>query len=173
MNKRLSRKFFDRPTLVVAQELLGKFLVRKIGNKKVEVMITETEAYFGHDDLASHAARGRTKRTEIMFGEPALAYVYMIYGMYFCLNFVTEKKDFPAAVLIRGGENVNGPGRLCRNFKIDKKLNGEDIVKSNKLWVEDRGITIKPSQIKKSKRIGIHYAQEYQHKLWRFYLDVI
>ncbi len=100
----LKRSFYNRNTLKVAQELLGCFLVRKYRGKTIRVMITQTEAYRGEDDLACHASRGRTPRTEVMYGEPGHAYVYMVYGMYFCLNVVTEKKDYPAAVLIRGGE---------------------------------------------------------------------
>ena len=196
-SKKLNRKFFERSTLEVARDLLGKFLVRKVGRKIISAMITEVEAYIGSDDLACHASRGRTKRTEIMFGSAGHAYIYMIYGMYFCLNFVTEKKDFPAAVLIRGvvrapqgvfpsehsGKHLasaatrlhnpilNGPGKLCRFFQIDKSLNGEDITDSPHLWVEDRGVKIKPSQIKSSKRIGVDYAGSYKHKPWRFYIN--
>ncbi len=192
--RRLSRDFFDRPTLIVAKELLGKVLVRKIENKIIRVIITETEAYVGPKDLASHASRGRTNRTEIMFGPPGHAYIYMIYGMYFCLNIVTEKNDYPAAVLIRAVKlgtsdwplaninknnplttsrysltaNLNGPGKLCRFLKIDKSLNGEDVTTSKKLWFEDNGTKVKPSQIIRTKRIGIDYAGKYKDKLWRF-----
>jgi DNA-3-methyladenine glycosylase len=98
----LKRKFYQNNTLKIAQDLLGCFLVRKIGNKIIKGVITETEAYIGEEDLASHASRGRTPRTEIMYGEAGHAYVYMIYGMYHCLNVVTERKNFPSAVLIRG-----------------------------------------------------------------------
>ncbi|MDP2860437.1 MAG: DNA-3-methyladenine glycosylase, partial [bacterium] len=101
-SRRLSRKFFVRPTLMVAKDLLGKILVRKTGRKITRVMIIETEAYCGPKDLASHASRGRTKRTEIMFGPAGHAYIYLIYGMYHCLNVVTEAEGYPAAVLIRG-----------------------------------------------------------------------
>ncbi|MEX2053228.1 MAG: DNA-3-methyladenine glycosylase [Candidatus Paceibacterota bacterium] len=172
--RKLSRNFFDRPTLTVARELVGKFLVRKIGEKTIFGMITETEAYCGADDKACHAYKGRTKRTEIMFGPSGHAYVYLIYGMYNCLNVVTEKKDYPAAVLIRGvkmEDNLNGPGKVCRGFKIDRGLNGEDITKSQNLWLEDRGSEFKPTQIKKSKRIGVDYAEEYTSKLWRFWTE--
>lgn len=168
--KKLSRKYFERNTLEVAKDLIGKFLVRQIGKKKISVMITETEAYCGKNDLASHASRGKTKRTEIMFGPPGRAYVYMIYGMYFCLNIVTETDGYPAAVLIRGTEIVSGPGRLCRKFKIDKQLNNEDVTTSKKLWFEDREVKIKPDQIKRAKRIGVDYAGKYKDKLWRFVL---
>lgn len=195
-NHKLKREFFDRPTIKVAKELLGKFLARKIGNKVTRVMITETEAYVGPKDLASHASRGRTKRTQVMFGPPGYAYIYLIYGMYYCLNLVTEKNDYPAAVLLRAGKlatsdwllaarkknnslivsrhslmtNLDGPGKLCKFLKIDKFLNQEDITASEKLWLEDRGIKIRPAQIKRTKRIGIDYAGKYKDKRWRFVL---
>lgn len=173
----LTRKLYQRKTLQVAHNLLGCFLVRKIGNKIIKGIITETEAYIGEDDLACHASRGRTPRTEIMYGEAGHAYVYMIYGMYHCLNIVTEKKDFPAAVLIRGIkiENVkykktNGPGKLCKFLDIGRKLNGWDVTKSKKLWIEV-GIKIKNTKIHKDKRIGIDYAKHCKHYLWRFNIN--
>lgn len=184
-NKRLARAFFNRPTLIVAKELLGKFLVRKIGRKTITAIITETEAYCGPRDLASHASRGRTKRTEIMFGPPGYAYVYFIYGMYHCFNIVTERDGYPAAVLIRSMATplttsqvvslttcdvVRGPGKLCRYFQIDRNLSNEDLTASNKLWLENRGIKIKPGQIKRSPRIGVDYAGSYKNKPWRFVL---
>lgn len=160
----------------VAQDLLGYFLIRKIGNKIIRGIITETEAYVGEDDLASHASRGRTPRTETMYGEAGRVYVYMVYGMYHCLNVVTEKKDFPAAVLIRGikientdYKKTNGPGKLCKFLKIDRKLNNWDMTKEEKLWIEP-GIKIKNSEIKKDKRIGIDYAKHCKEYLWRFYI---
>ena len=123
-----------------------------------------------------------------MFGEAGRAYIYLIYGMYYCLNIVTEKKDYPAAVLIRGLANmsewrankrewvaiknapkVNGPGKICRELKIDKSLNGYDITKSEKIWIEE-GLKIKNSKIKNSKRIGVDYAQHCKDYLWRFSL---
>ncbi len=179
-SRRLSRNFFVRPTLIVARELLGKILIRKIGptsprlrrasRKIIRAMITETEAYCGPRDLASHASKGRTKRTEIMFGPPGHAYVYLIYGMYYCLNIVTEAENYPAAVLIRAVDavGVNGPGKLCRFLKIDKTLNGEDTIKSRRLWIED-GKELKPRQIGRAKRIGVDYAGPYKDKLWRFF----
>ncbi len=155
-------------------------------------MITETEAYIGPNDLASHASKGRTPRTEVMFGPAGHAYIYLIYGRYHCLNIVTEKIDCPAAVLIRGGylnlaldhdtiisprswgnnsENITGPGRLCRYLKIDKGLNKEDLVTGHQLWLEDTGVEIGLNQIKKTPRIGIDYAGKYKDKLWRFVLE--
>ena len=178
----LPQPFYDRKTLIVAQALLGKFLVRKIRKKIITGMITETEAYFGPSDLASHASRGRTPRTELMFGPPGHAYIYMIYGMYYCLNVVTEKKDYPAAVLIRGIKidgidygKTNGPGKLCKFLKIDTMLNGIEITVGNGrdrslLWIENRGIKIKSSQILRTPRIGVGYAGKYKDKKWRFIL---
>ncbi len=190
----VKRSFYQKPTLKVAQSLLGCFLVRKIGNKILKGMITETEAYIGEDDLACHASRGRTPRTEIMYGKAGHAYVYLIYGMYYCFNIVTEKKNFPAAVLIRGVKLLpvtfrakcsikrednkpivlDGPGKVCRYFEIDRRLNGWDLTKGEKLWIDrPRQISFwrKINPIKKSKRIGIDYAQYCRHYLWRFYVD--
>jgi len=185
---RLNQEFYNQPTLKVAKELLGKFLVKRINGKILVGKIVETEAYIGPKDLASHASRGKTKRTEIMFGEPGFWYIYLIYGMYYCLNIVTEHKNYPAAVLIRAVKLISsaegavtslhlrdskiktdGPGKLCRAFKIDKNLNGAPAFgKNSKLWMEDRGEKIKPSQIKKTPRVGVDYAGEYKDKLWRF-----
>lgn len=169
--KRLNREFFERPTVRVAQELLGKFLVRKIGPKIIKARITETEAYCGSKDLACHAFKGLTERTKVMFGPAGFSYVYMIYGMYHCLNIVTEKEGNPSAVLIRGVEICRGPGKLCQELKIDRKLNGVDITKNSLIWMEDGENKIKKSQIKKGKRIGVDYAGKWKDKLWRFYLD--
>lgn len=194
--KIIKRKFYQRDTLHVAQNLLGCFLIRKIGRKIIRGTITETEAYIGEEDLACHASRGRTPRTEIMYGQAGHAYIYMIYGMYHCLNIVTERKNFPAAALIRGVkliklpvtfrakgyrgkkgsdemgeiEKLDGPGKVCQYFKIDKRLNRCDLTKKEKLWVE-QGVKVKKSKIKKSKRIGIDYAKHCKHYLWRFYLE--
>lgn len=180
---RLNRKFFNRNTVIIARELLGKYLCRRINSSTssgqvariIRVKITETEAYCGSKDLASHASKGLTLRTKLMFGPPGYAYIYMIYGMYYCLNVVTEKEGYPAAVLIRAVdlENGRGPGRLCRELKIDRKLNGADLATSKELWIESggwrRGEETNRSKINKGKRIGIDYAGEYRHKLWRFY----
>jgi DNA-3-methyladenine glycosylase len=131
-------------------------------------MITETEAYHGPHDLASHASRGKTPRTTIMFGPAGHAYIYLIYGMYYCLNVVTEEENYPAAVLIRAVEGISGPGRLTRHFKITKAQHGIDMATSNTLYIEDRGITIPPPRILRTPRIGIDYAGAYKDKKWRF-----
>jgi DNA-3-methyladenine glycosylase len=177
MSKILPKKFYQKNTLKVAQSLLGCFLVRKIGNKIIKGMISETEAYIGEDDLACHASKGRTPRTEIMYGEAGRAYVYLIYGMYHCLNIVTEKKNFPAAVLVRrikiegvDYKKTNGPGKLCKFLKIDRKLNGWDMTKKDKLWIEKPVQNPSAADIVADKRIGIDYAKHCRHYLWRFYL---
>ncbi|MEK7174719.1 MAG: DNA-3-methyladenine glycosylase [Patescibacteria group bacterium] len=167
---KLEPDFFAKGTLWVARNLLGKYLCRRLANGQIiSAMITETEAYRGFKDKASHAHKGRTKRTEVMFAEPGTIYVYLIYGMHHCLNIVTEKKDYPAAVLIRGIENVNGPGRVCRHFQIARKLNGKKL--GRELWIEDRNIRIPSSKMQVSKRIGVDYAGESKDWLWRFNLE--
>lgn len=178
MKRLLKRSFYNRNTLRVAQDLLGCVMVRKIGKKEMRAIITETEAYVGEDDLASHASKGRTPRTELMYGEAGKAYVYMIYGMYHCLNIITEKKDFPAAVLIRAVEiddveykKTNGPGKLCKVLRIDRKLNGYDVVKGKSLWIESGDARfLKNRKITASKRIGVDYAKHCKEYLWRFSL---
>lgn len=169
MPKIIPQKFFNRPTLKVAQELLGKFLVQKIGKKTVRGMIMEVEAYIGQKDKACHASRGRTERTKVMFGKAGYWYVYSIYGMYYCLNVVTEQKDYPAAVLIRSVGDIKGPGRICCHFKIDKKINEKPANKKTGLWIEDGGVKTKTRQIKRAKRIGVDYAGKCKNKKWRFF----
>jgi DNA-3-methyladenine glycosylase len=140
MTKRLTRDFFNRPTVQVAQDLLGKIMVfGSFGG-----IITETEAYVGQDDPACHAAKGITPRNAIMFGEAGFSYVYFIYGMYHCLNFVTEEEGFPAAVLIRGIQLIkpsphllNGPGKLCRHLGITRDHNGIDLTLHDSFYVKE------------------------------------
>lgn len=195
MRKILSTKFFDRPTLQVARELLGKFLVRRLprqsassprrsARREIAAMITEVEAYVGPRDKASHASRGRTKRAEVMFGKPGYWYVYLAYGMHHCLNIVTEKENYPAAILIRSVEieadrrgyqrgftqKITGPGRVCRYFKIDRSLGAKPASRLAGLWLEDRAVKINPRRIGRGKRIGIDYAGEWKDKPWRFYI---
>jgi len=186
---KLTRQFFNRKTTKVARALLGKFLVRKIGDKILSGLIVETEAYQGFADKASHAHKGKTERNAVMFGPSGFSYIYLIYGMYNCFNITTEKENYPAAVLIRAVQPVqglelikkfrgtnklenlcSGPGKFCQAFNLDRDLSGLDLTKSKKLWLEDRGFLVKPSQIKKAKRVGVDYAGLYKDKLWRFYL---
>ncbi len=172
----LKRSFFQKSTIKVAQNLLGCFLVRRIGHRILRGRIIETEAYVGSNDKASHASHGLTPRTKIMFGEAGYFYVYLIYGMHYCLNVVTEKEDYPAAVLIRGvlveGKNIkllNGPGKVCKYFKIDKSLNGGDETVGKNLWFESSRVR-KPFKIISAKRIGVDYAGKWKYKKWRFYI---
>jgi DNA-3-methyladenine glycosylase len=164
--------FYARPTLLVARELLGRYLVRDTSGGRREGRIIEVEAYIGPKDLACHAAKGRTKRTETLFGPPGQCYVYLIYGMYHCLNVVTERIDYPAAVLIRAVESeaglIDGPGRLCRAFDIDLALNRHDATAGQSLWIEDRGERIRRSAITALPRIGVEYAGKWAEKPWRF-----
>lgn len=173
MTGRLKRDFFARAAEIVAPELLGKFLVRRWADSSVkEGMITEVEAYVGVKDLASHAAGGRrTKRNEVMFGPPSHAYIYFTYGMHWLLNVVTSRVNDPQAVLIRGLDMVSGPARLTKQFEIDGQLNGDDLIKSKALWIEDRGIKIKPAEIQRTPRIGVGYAGEWKNKPLRFVLS--
>jgi len=173
-HKLLSRDYFNRPTLTVARSLLGKYLVRFIDGREIAGKIIEVEAYVGSRDKACHASKGKTQRTEVMFGPGGLAYVYLIYGMYHCLNVVTEREAFPAAVLIRAievdGVLIDGPGRLCRALQIDRSLNRIDLTTQESLWFEDRGGRILRREIAALPRIGVDYAGAWAKKPWRFRL---
>ncbi|MDR1226213.1 MAG: DNA-3-methyladenine glycosylase [Prevotellaceae bacterium] len=158
-------KFFQRDVLVVAPDLLGKRLVRKYDHGAVErFRITEVEAYRGEEDKACHAAKGRTKRTEALYHTGGEIYVYLIYGMYQMLNFVTGKENQPQAILIRGVEGVSGPGKLTRRLDITADFYGEKMP-SPRIWVEDAGE--KPAY-QTTPRIGVDYAGEWRDKPWRF-----
>jgi len=161
-------EFYARATLKVAKDLLGCYLNRCLPSGIIlSAEITEVEAYTA-DDPACHAFKGKTKRTEIMFGPPGRAYVYFIYGMYYCLNVVTEPDGIPGAVLIRGlkGVGLNGPGKICKHWQIDRDLNGANLIyPDSSLWVTKRPSGLKP-KIQTSSRIGISQAQD---RLWRFY----
>lgn len=175
MNKVLSQQYFSRPTVQVARSLIGKYLVRSIDGRAIAGKIIEVEAYVGPQDKACHASKGRTKRTDVLFGPPGQSYVYLIYGMYHCLNVVTEQEEFPAAVLIRAievdGVLIDGPGRLCRALQIDRSLNRIDLTTQEFLWFEDRGGRIVQGQIAALPRIGVDYAGVWATKLWRFRLQ--
>jgi DNA-3-methyladenine glycosylase len=186
--KKLPRSFYTRSALLVAQDLLGKILVRKIGKSILSGKIVEVEAYLGVKDQASHAYRGKTKRNEVMFREGGYLYVYFTYGMHFCANIVTGEQDEGEAVLIRALEPVtgievmkrnrgfaksagtthtltNGPAKLCQALGIGRKENGTDLL-GNKIFVVD-GDSIPKSSIGASIRIGISRGKE---KKWRFYM---
>ena len=170
----LQSRYFNRPTVMVARSLLGKYLVRENGRGTVAGKIIEVEAYCGPKDLACHASKGRTARTEVLYGPPGTAYVYLIYGIYHCLNVVTERAEFPAAVLIRAiemnGLLIDGPGRLCRALEIDRSLNRHDMTSRERLWFEDRGMSVKRSEVGAFPRIGVNYAGSWAKKPWRFRL---
>jgi DNA-3-methyladenine glycosylase len=172
MRQPLSRSYFNRSTLVVARSLLGKYVVRENGKGIIAGKIVEVEAYVGPHDLACHASKGRTLRTDVLFGPPGISYVYLIYGMYHCLNVVTEKTEFPAAVLIRAleidGALVDGPGRLCRALDIDLSLNRLDMTAGRLLWIEDRGVRVPRGQVGIFPRIGVAYAGVWADKPYRF-----
>ena len=182
---KIQRSFYAQPTIQVARQLLGKYLVRRHPDGITVGKIVETEAYVGPHDLACHASKGRTPRTEVMFGAPGHAYVYFIYGVYYCLNIVTEEVGHASAVLIRALEPVeglelmqnrrgtekihslaSGPGKLCLAMSIDKTLNGADMSRGNVLYVEDRS---EPApKIAATPRIGVDYAGKWKDKPWRF-----
>jgi DNA-3-methyladenine glycosylase len=170
----LSRGYFNRPTLTVARSLVGKYLIRCIDGREIAGKIVEVEAYVGSQDKACHAWKGRTQRTEVMFGPAGVAYVYLIYGMYHCLNVVTERAEFPSAVLIRAielkGELIDGPGRLCRSLQIDRSLNRMDLTTGESLWFEDREEAVGRGMVGAYPRIGVDYAGKWAEKLWRFRL---
>jgi DNA-3-methyladenine glycosylase len=172
--RRLTREFFERRTLVVARELLGKIIVRRIGKQKISVLVTETEAYIGEKDLASHARFGRTKRNAVMYGHAGVWYPYFIYGMHWMLNVTTEGVDRPAAVLIRAGilvetdHAVRGPGILTKTLQVDGSIYGKSAT-SGDLYIEDRGH--RPKKVIKTPRIGIDYAGAYKDKKWRFLIS--
>ncbi len=167
MTKRLPAAFFENDALWVSENLLGKVLVRCFDDGRIErYIITETEAYLGEEDLACHACKGRTKRTEVMYHRGGSIYVYLIYGMYWMLNFVTGHEGRPQAVLIRAVEGIDGPGRVGKILRLDKSFYDEMSVTSNRLWIEDApqvsGFTTAP-------RVGIDYAGEiWKNKPWRY-----
>jgi DNA-3-methyladenine glycosylase len=181
---KLTPPFYEQATIEVAKQLLGKYLVREHPEGKTIGRIVETEAYVGPHDLACHASKGRTARTEVMFGPAGHAYVYFIYGFYNMLNLVTEAKDYPAAVLIRAVEPVegvelmkerrknhalrnlaSGPGKLCQAFAVDRLLNGARL-SGPVLYVEDRGEPL--PKFRAAPRIGVNYAGKWKDKPYRY-----
>jgi len=178
MKKRLGRAFFTQPTLKVAQKLLGKTLIRIWRGKRLSGKIVETEAYIGPKDKASHAYLGKKtprNRAEFMIG--GHIYIYLVYGMYWQLNFSTETKGKPTCVLIRAleplegiNEPTDGPGKLCRALRLNKSFYGEDLCRSSRIWLED-GPEIPSNKIVRAARVGIDYAGPYWSKIpWRFYI---
>lgn len=193
--KKLSRAFYNRDSILVAKDLLGKVLVHETDGQKIAARIVETEAYMGVEDKAAHSYGGkRTPRVEVMYGEPGLVYVFLIYGMHCCFNIVTREKGIPQAVLIRAAEPLmgmeqmaerrfgqpyqllaqskrrgltNGPGKLCAAFSLDRSFNGVDLCGNNVYVTEGKR---EPLNIITTTRIGIDYAQEAKEYPWRFYL---
>jgi DNA-3-methyladenine glycosylase len=170
MKKILPKRFFDRPAAAVARDLLGKYLIRKRGDRLQALMITEAEAYDGFTDKASHAHRGQTRRNEPMFGPAGRWYIYFVYGMHWMLNVVTGGRGYPAAVLIRGVEGISGPARSTRALGIDGRLNGRSAAKRTGLWVEDRGVRMPAGRVGCGPRIGVAYAGEWAAKPLRFFI---
>lgn len=167
----LKKEFFKRSAIVVARDLVGKVLVRKISNKILRFKIVETEAYEGSKDLASHASRGQTQRNTPMFGEAGTIYVYFTYGMHHMLNIVCARVGHPSAVLIRGLQGVVGPGRLTKKLEINKDLNNKKLGKASGLWVEQGGVGEEKIKILRTPRIGIDYSGPiWSKKLYRFVL---
>ena len=169
MSNRLNSSFFRRGVLEVAPELLGKIIVRKFEDGRIEkFVITEVEAYSGDGDLACHASKGKTARNEVMFREGGLVYVYFIYGMYWMLNFVTGEENDASAVLIRGVQGISGPGRVGKALQLDNSFYGENLETSNRIWVEDCAVS---HEFVTTPRIGINYSGEpWISKPWRFVL---
>lgn len=173
MARVLGEKFFIRSADRVAPDLLGKILVRQCGGETKRYRIVETEAYEGPLDKASHASRGRTARTEVMFGPPGRWYVYLIYGMYEMLNIVTGPEDHPGAVLIRGVKldhvHLDGPGKVTKQLHITRALNAKKAAPKNGLWIE-YAKPVPSKAIERTPRIGVAYAEEWAGKPWRFVL---
>ncbi len=159
----------------MARDLLGKVLCRRLPDgTRLAARVVETEAYRGLEDAASHAYGGPTPRSAIMFGPPGHAYVYLIYGMWCCLNAVTGPGRFASAVLLRavhvpGDARAGaGPGRLCRAMRVDRDLNGADLSRGRELWLADDGF--RPAKVASGRRIGVDYAGKWARKPWRFWM---
>jgi DNA-3-methyladenine glycosylase len=181
-SKKLPRSFYSRRTLEVAPDILGKHLVYNSPSGQLSARIVEVEAYIGQDDPACHASRGLTERTRPMFGPSGFTYIYFVYGMYHCLNFVTEPEGRPAALLLRAAEPeiglelmlkhtnkrstdglLSGPGKLCRAFGLTRDQNNLDLT-GDTIYIEDRGTPVR--SIERSGRIGLKVARD---RLWRFF----
>lgn len=184
---RLERAFFARDTLTVARALLGQRLVRLLDGKRLAGRIVEVEAYIGEDDLASHARFGRTRRNAPMYGPPGHAYVYFIYGMHYCLNVVTEQEGFPAAVLIRAlepvegievmrvhrggvldGQLTSGPARLCQALAVDRRFDGADLCAPDALLFIEGAVSLPDEAIVTGPRVGVRGDERARTAPWRF-----
>jgi DNA-3-methyladenine glycosylase len=166
----LSQSFFARHALTVARDLLGKYLVYADGGDEIALQIHETEAYIGAHDGACHGRFGVTPRTAVLFGPPGHWYVHFIYGIFWMLNVVTHRDGVASGVLIRGAGPHRGPGVLTRSLGIDKRFNARPIAPETALWIEDRGVRVRRSQIERTPRIGVDYAAQWKEKPYRFVL---
>ena len=173
--QKLARTFYDRETIAVARELLGKYLVHAARGVERVGRIVEVEAYLGSHDLAAHSSKGLTERTKVMFGPPGHAYVYLIYGMYYCMNVVTEGEGHGAAVLLRALEPVKnvadrtqGPGLLCQAMRINQRLNAHDLLSDDFYIAEPT--ELEPLAIVKRPRVGVDYAGYWARRHLRFYI---
>jgi DNA-3-methyladenine glycosylase len=171
--KVLPPSFFNRPTLLVAEELLAKLLVRRYRGAEIVLLVTEVEAYDGPDDKASHASRGLTPRTRVMYGTSGVFYVYFTYGMHWLLNVVTGPRGYPAAILIRAGvvigkdgaaAAVTGPARVTKYMHIRASFNRRKACRQTGLWFEDSGIAVARTSVIAARRIGVDYAGEWKDK---------
>lgn len=167
MNRRLERDFFDRDCLEVAPDLVGKILVHRLSDgTETRERIAETEAYRGEEDKACHASKGRTPRTELLYGESGIIYVYLCYGMHWLMNVITGENGQPQGVLIRAGEVHNGPAKLTKHLQIDGGFNGVPVFGNDEVWIEDDGYV---PEIVTAPRVGIDYAGDYWKDIeWRF-----
>jgi DNA-3-methyladenine glycosylase len=188
-DQRLDRDFFARLTLDVARDLLGRHLVRVLDGERLSGLIVEVEAYVGEDDQACHARSGPTARNAAMYGPPGHAYVYLIYGMHHCLNVVTEREGFPAAILLRAlepvegvgrirahragrpeGEWTNGPGKLCQALAIDRAFDGADLCAPDAQLFIEAGCPVVDRQVLAGPRIGVRGDETALNVPWRFFL---
>ncbi|MBI2786713.1 MAG: DNA-3-methyladenine glycosylase [Legionella longbeachae] len=175
MFRKIPKTFYERDTILVAKELLGKYLIHNHSGQEYIGKIVEVEAYLGQHDLASHSSKGLTPRTQIMFGPAGFAYIYLIYGMYYCTNVVTETEGVGSAILLRALEPIKnikgktqGPGLLSKAMHIDKQLNQHDLT-SDTFYIA-RTEEEHPFTIVERPRIGVHYAKDWAEKLLRFYI---
>ncbi len=190
----LNKKFYKKDTREVAKDLIGKILIRKINGLKLKVMITETEAYLGKKDKASHAYNNKkTEKNRFLYESAGTIYIYIIYGIYYCFNIVTKCENKPQSVFIRAGKPIegieemkkyrkkkiediknltNGPSKLCQSMKLDKTYNGKKIYDKNSgLYVIESNKLNLNKSIKSSRRINIDYAGQYREKKWRFFIN--
>ena len=166
--EQLQKNFFTQNAYTVAQQLIGKWICRRIDGEIFKFQINETECYIGNGDTACHASKGKTARTSVMWNEGGVCYVYLCYGMHNMLNFITGIQGKPEGVLIRGVVGATGPGRATKAMQIDKSFYGESLLTKDRIWIEDDG---KKYDFVADKRVGIGYAsQQDQDRLWRFIL---